>query len=93
MLRERRSQRAPAPTIGEILAAAGLTIQAEAATGQTVATKIFIQQPVLEISKLLARVGLTIHEEAGPKPYSELMYYPLALSRQIIPARARAIKV
>jgi hypothetical protein len=65
-VRERAVQRKPAPTIGEILAAAGLSIQEEAGTGKT-AAKVFAQQSVPEISKLLARAGLTIHEEAAPK--------------------------
>ena len=65
--RERVVQQKPAPTIGEILAVAGLSIQAEANTDKAAAAKVFAQQPVSEISKLLARAGLTIHEEAAPK--------------------------
>ncbi len=73
-LRERKPQRAPTPTIGEILAAAGLSIQAETAAGEAIAAKTFMQQPVSEISKLLARAGLTIHEEAIPTHCWEILH-------------------
>ncbi len=75
-LRERRPKRVPAPTIGEILTAAGLTIQAENAAGQSAAEKTFMQQPVSEINNLLARAGLSIHEEAVPKHCWEILHCP-----------------
>lgn len=65
-VQKRRLQRKPTPTIGEILATAGLTIQGEATTDKAVAAKIFKQRPVTEIRQLLARAGLTIHDEAAP---------------------------
>ena len=87
-LRERRPQRAPAPTIGEILTAAGLTIQAETATGQAMAARTFMQQPVSEVSKLLTRAGLTIQEEAIPKHCWEILNCPPE-KREACPAYAR----
>jgi len=75
-LRERRVQRKPAPTIGEILVAAGLTIQGEATTGKAMAARVFMQQPVSEVGKLLARAGLTIHDEAAPKHCWEILHCP-----------------
>jgi len=74
--RERRVQRKPAPTIGEILVAAGLTIQGEATTGKAMAARVFMQQPVSEVGKLLARAGLTIHDEAAPKHCWEILHCP-----------------
>ncbi len=87
-LRERRPQRVAAPTIGEILAAAGLTIQAETATDPGVAAKTFIQQPVSQISNLLAKAGLSIHEEAVPKHCWEILHCPPD-RREACPAYAR----
>lgn len=75
-VRERAVQRKPAPTIGEILAAAGLSVQTDANTDKAVVAKVFAQQPVSEISKLLARAGLTIHEEAAPKHCWEILHCP-----------------
>jgi len=59
---EKKLQRKPVPTIGEILATAGIIIQDEA-----VAAKTLRQQSISEIHDLLARAGLTIHDEATPK--------------------------
>jgi len=87
-VRERRLQRKPAPTIGEVLAAAGLTIQGEATTGEAVAAKVFMQQPVPEISKLLAKAGLTIHDEAAPKHCWEILRCPPE-KREACPAYVR----
>ncbi|MDP2917824.1 MAG: hypothetical protein Q8O16_07855 [Dehalococcoidia bacterium] len=61
----RKAQPEPAPTIGEILAAAGLTLKEEDAADKAVAAKAFMQQPVSEIDKLLAKAGLRIEEEEG----------------------------
>lgn len=72
----RRLQPKPAPTIGEILAAAGLTIQEEATTDKPAAAKTFRQQPVSELHQLLARAGLTIHDEAAPKHCWEILHCP-----------------
>ena len=87
-LRERKLQRAPAPTIGEILAAAGLAIQEEATIESPVAARTFMQQPVSEIHKLLARAGLTIHEEAVPKHCWEVLHCP-PQKREACPAHVR----
>jgi len=87
-VREKRAQREPAPTIGEILAAAGLTIQDEAATGEAAAAKVFMQQPVSEIGNLLARAGLTIHDEAAPKHCWEILQCSPE-KREACPAYAR----
>ena len=87
-VREKRAQRKPAPTIGEILAAAGLTIQGEAATGKAAAAKVFMQQPVSEIGNLLARAGLTIHDEAAPKHCWEILQCSPE-KREACPAYAR----
>ncbi len=87
-IRERRPQRVPAPTIGEILAAAGLTIQEEATAGRAVAAKTFMQQPVSEINALLARAGLTIHEETVPTHCWEVLHCPPE-RRETCPAYAR----
>lgn len=87
-LRERSLQRAPAPTIGEILARVGLTIQAETATDQAVATKTFTQRSVSDIDKLLAIAGLTIHEEAVPKHCWEVLHCSPE-KREACPAYAR----
>ncbi len=70
-LRERSAQRKPAPTIGEILAAAGLSIQGEVTPDETIASKVFVRQPVSGIQGLLAKAGLTIHEEHILKHYME----------------------
>ncbi len=70
-LHERSAQRKPAPTIGEILAAAGLSIQSEATQDETIASKVFAQQPVSDIHGLLTRAGLSIHEEPVFKHYIE----------------------
>ena len=51
-------QREPARTIGEILAAAGLTIQQEPLEGKLVTATVFAKQPMPEIYRLLARAGL-----------------------------------
>ncbi len=87
-MRDKVPQRAPAPSIGEILAVAGLTIQAEAAAGETAGTKIFMQQPVSEISKALARAGITIREEAIPKHCWEILHCSPE-KREACPAYAR----
>lgn len=67
-LQGRRLQRKAAPTIGDILAAAGLSIHEEATPGKTVAAKTFGQ---VEIRELLAKAGLTIHDEAAPADMSK----------------------
>lgn len=87
-MRERRLQREPAPTIGEILETAGLTIQGEATTDKAVAAKTFVRQPVSEIGKLLARAGLTIHDEAAPKHCWEILQCSPE-KREACPAYAR----
>jgi hypothetical protein len=76
------------PTIGEILAAAGLTIQAETATGKPVAAEVFMQQPASELNKLLAKAGLSIQEEAIPKHCWEVLHCPPG-KREACPAYAR----
>ena len=70
----RKLQRKPAPTIGEILAAAGLTIQEGATENQAVAAKTFRQQPISELHQLIARAGLIIHDEAAPKHCWEILH-------------------
>ena len=64
----------PAPTIGEILAAAGLTIHDEATGDEAVAAKTFRQQPISELHQLIARAGLTIYDEAAPKHCWEILH-------------------
>jgi len=66
--------RKPAPTIGEILAAAGLTIHDEASGDEAIAAKTFRQQPVSELNQLIARAGLVIHDEAAPKHCWEILH-------------------
>ena len=87
-LRERAPQRKPAPTIGEILAAAGLSIESETATGEPAAAKVFMQQPASELNKLLAKAGLSIHEEAIPKHCWEILHCSPE-KRETCPAYAR----
>lgn len=74
--RERAAQRQPAPTIGEILNAAGLSIQAEANTDRMLAAKAFTQQPVTKINKLMAKSGLTVKDQAAPKHCWEILDCP-----------------
>ena len=87
-IRERAPQRKPAPTIGEILAAAGLTMEGETATGEPVAAKVFMQQPASELNKLLAKAGLSIQEEAIPKHCWEILHCSPE-KRETCPAYAR----
>ncbi len=70
-LHERSAQRKPAPTIGQILAAAGLSIQGEATQGEAMASKVFAPQPVAEVHELLAKAGLTVQRETVFKHYME----------------------
>lgn len=70
-LRKRSAQRKPAPTIGEILAAAGLSIQGEATPGRIAASMVLAQRPVSEIRELVTKAGLTIQEEPVFKHYME----------------------
>ena len=70
-LHERSTQRKPAPTIGEILAAAGLSIQGEPILGKTMASKVFARRSVSEIHELLAKAGLSIRKEHILKHYME----------------------
>lgn len=67
----KKSHQKPVPTIGEILAVAGITIQDEA-----VAAKTFRQQPLSDIHGLLVRAGLTVHDEAAPKHCWEVLDCP-----------------
>ena len=75
-LREKKLKPATTPTIGEILAKAGLTIQEEVTSGKTVAAKTITQQPVLETCELLARAGLTIHDDTVVKHCWEILNCP-----------------
>lgn len=70
-VRQRKSKQAPVPTIGEILATAGLTIQDETTTGKLVAARTFTQRPAAEIRQVLVRAGLAIHDEPNPKYHPE----------------------
>ena len=87
-IRERAPQRKPAPTIGEILAAAGLTVEGEPATGGPVAAKVFMQQPASELNRLLAKAGMSIQEEAIPKHCWEILHCSPE-KRETCPAYAR----
>ncbi len=87
-IRERVPQRKPAPTIGEILTAAGLTIEGGTATGEPVVAKVFMQQPASELNKLLAKAGLSIQEEAIPKHCWEILHCPPE-KQETCPAYAR----
>ena len=84
----RKLQRKTAPTIGEILAAAGLTIQEEATGDEAVAAKTFRQQPISELHQLIARAGLIIHDEAAPKHCWEVLHCP-SQKRDACPVYAR----
>ena len=86
-VREKRLRQEPARTIGQILAAAGLTIQGEATGDKSVAVKVFMQQPVSEIGKLVAKAGLSIQEEA-PRHCWEILHCSLE-KREACPAYAR----
>jgi hypothetical protein len=89
ILRARRAhRRKPAPTIGEILTAAGLTIEGETATGQPLAARVFMQQPASELNRLLAKAGLSIQEEAIPKHCWEVLHCSPE-KRETCPAYAR----
>lgn len=57
-IREWRLQQVSARTVGEILAAAKLTIQWETPEGESEVAAIFVKQPVSEIRQILVRVGL-----------------------------------
>ena len=87
-IRQRQLRRAPAPTIGEILTKAGLTLQEKPTTGTLVAAKTFMQQPVTEVHQLLARAGLTIYDEAVPKHCWEILHCPPE-KQKTCPAYAR----
>ncbi len=87
-MRERAPKRKPAPTISEILATAGLSINGEAATGKMTATKVLMQQPAAELNRLLARAGLSIQEETIPKHCWEMLHCPPE-KRETCPAYAR----
>ncbi len=82
-VRGKEPQRKAASTIGEILTAAGLTIQEDVPAGQAVAAKTFRQRPASEIREILARAGLIIHDEA----------VTATASKQILPARTKAVRV
>lgn len=84
----KKLQRKQAPTIGEILAAAGLTIQEEATGDKAIATKTFRQQPISELNQLIARAGLIIHDEAAPKHCWEILQCP-SQKRDACPIYAR----
>jgi len=84
----KKLQQKPAPTIGEILAAAGLTIHDEATGDEAVAAKTFRQQPISELHQLIARAGLTIHDEAAPKHCWEILHCP-SQKRDACPVHAR----
>ncbi len=86
----RKAQPVPSPSIAEVLAAAGLTFQEEADTDKAVAAKLFIQQPVSEIDKLLVRAGINIQEEPAPKHCWEMLRCP-PQKREACPAFARRV--
>ncbi len=75
-LRERKPERVLTPTIGEILAQAGLSVQTDTTTGGAIAAKTFMQQPVSEVNKLIASAGLSIHEEVIPQHCWEILHCP-----------------
>jgi hypothetical protein len=75
-IRQRQVQRKPAPTMGQILAAAGLTIREETMGGTPVAAMTFTQQSATQFQQLLGRVGLTIHDEPAPKHCWEILHCP-----------------
>ncbi|MBA7628765.1 hypothetical protein ES703_36260 [subsurface metagenome] len=57
-VRERRLEREPGRTVGEILVAAGFPIQWAATADEPVAAAVFLKRPMSEIQELLARAGL-----------------------------------
>jgi len=87
-VQRRELPREPAPTIGEILAAAGLTIHDEATGDKAIATKTFRRQPISELNQLIARAGLIIHDEAAPKHCWEILQCP-SQKRDACPVYAR----
>ena len=87
-MHERAPQRRPAPTIGEILTAAGLKLEGETTTGEPVMAKVFMQQPAPELNKLMAKAGLSIQEQAIPKHCWEILHCPPE-KRETCPAHAR----
>ncbi|MBI4303046.1 MAG: hypothetical protein HY665_01715 [Chloroflexi bacterium] len=87
-VRERRAVRQPAPTIGEILAAAGLSFNEDIATAKPVAAKVFMQQSVKDIGSVLAAAGLSIHEEDAPTHCWEILHCPPE-RQKACPAHAR----
>lgn len=84
----RKTQREPDRTIGEVLAAAGLTLETETATDKTLAARKFMQLPVPEVDKVLARVGLKLQEEEAPRYCWEMMHCPPA-TREVCPTYTR----
>jgi hypothetical protein len=75
-VQRRELPREPAPTIGEILAAAGLTIHDEATGDKAIATKTFRRQSIPELNQFIAKAGLIIHDEAAPKHCWEILQCP-----------------
>ncbi len=70
-VRDRIPQRKPAPTIGEVLVAAGLIIEGETAAGKPVAARVFRAQSASQINKILAKAGLSLYgtsKMAQPEP-------------------------
>lgn len=73
------------PTVGEILAAAGVTFDADVPEDKEAASKIFMRQPVSEVAKLLAKAGIKMEEEPVPKHCWEILHCP-PLKREACPA-------
>jgi len=66
--RERRAGQRPSPTIGEILTAAGLTLQEDGVEiDHAVAARTFTRRTASELDGILARAGLSLHEETAPR--------------------------
>jgi hypothetical protein len=85
---EKAPEKQPAPTIGQILAAAGLKLEGEAATGQPLATTPFMRVPAPELNKVLAKANLTVQEQAVPMYCWEVLTCPPG-RREACPAYAR----
>ncbi len=66
-LRARVPQRKVTPTIGEILSAAGLTIEGKTATGESVAARVFGARSGSALDSLLANAGLNFTGKLFPR--------------------------
>ncbi|MFH1382077.1 MAG: hypothetical protein ABIH70_04200 [Chloroflexota bacterium] len=62
-LRQWSARRKPAPTIGEILATARLSISGDTALTEAMKSKVLAPRSIGGIQELIAKAGLTLREE------------------------------